>query len=127
MRLSPLSNIILLPACSVRLVALALAGSVQGEASVIFCEACRRIVEYEFKEAGFNVKVAGALPSRTVPEVALDPVLLSVMFAGSRNSCPPVKPGCALASMLEFRESTLGALTSTLPPFPPLAPPVAVI
>ena len=51
----------------------------------------------------------------------------STMFCGSIENKPSLQPGCALASMLEFNDNMLGALTSTFPPFPPLAPPFAVI
>ena len=62
-----------------------------------------------------------------VPSGPVVPVAPSTIFSGSSVKAPPFQPVAARVSILEFSERTSGALTSTFPPFPPLAPPVAVI
>ena len=59
--------------------------------------------------------------------VVVLPELFREMLIGSRRNSPPAKPVCALASIAESSDWMFGALTSRLPPLPPLAPPVVTI
>ena len=73
----------------------------------------------------FKSSVPEPLPAATMPFPAL-PVAGCVKndVAGSSRSRPAFQPGRAPASIAEPSERTFGALTSTLPPLPPSAPPV---
>src|SRR5271157_4274774 len=75
-KLSPLLNVILLPACNVMLVGADPDETVHVPASVMFCDACRSMVEKELSELIFNVNVpvVGGSPSLTVPDAAVEPI-----------------------------------------------------
>src|SRR5271166_3196307 len=113
MRLSPALKVMLWPACRVRVVGLALSGTIHGVASVMFPLACRRICEKESRELGFKVKVDGESPSLTVPEVAVEPEALSVMLTGSINNLPLVQPSIAWPLIWDWMALTWEADIST--------------
>src|ERR1700733_9514101 len=101
------------PACNVRVVALALSGTVHGVARVMFPEACSRIWEKESSELGFKVKVDGESPSLTVPELAVEPEALRVMLTGSMINLPPVQPSLACPLIWDWMAPIWGADIST--------------
>ena len=113
-----LLKIILPPAdnlsCPLSWPVLALRFQVKPAFKVMLPEACR-LIEDSPSKAELTLIAPAAVE---VPRM---------IFTGSRLKVPPAQPARATPSTVEFNESTLGALISTLPPLPPCDPPATEI